>query len=162
MNKTLYQLIFYAVRITYPGMKTTAKWPLSQAMHETGGFTSNLAVTANNLHGMKMPTKRKTAASGKTASGFASFRSKFDSIRDYIMWLDYNKFYDDATLEGFIKNGYAEDRVYYEKVAKMYTTLAPDFLNPSSVLLGVAAFGLGGVALVTAGSNTPKPSKKAW
>lgn len=83
-------LNFYIARLFYPRY-----WYLpynvlkSQAILETGNFTSNIYKENNNYFGMKLPRIRKTHADGENR-GHATFPLKIDSITDYFLWLEYN------------------------------------------------------------------------
>jgi len=62
----------------------------AQAMHETGVFTSPVFMENNNAFGMRQPEKRPTVSIGENR-GYAVYESVEDSIRDLILWFDYNK-----------------------------------------------------------------------
>lgn len=61
----------------------------AQAVLESGAFTSKLFKTANNLFGMKVPTKRETSSVGKTQSGYSKYTDWNLSVYDYFLWQDY-------------------------------------------------------------------------
>jgi uncharacterized membrane protein len=148
MNKKLFQYIFILLKLGFPRVKVSAGWPLAQAVHESANFTSNLAVTANNLFGMNYPSVRKTCAISKDANGYAMYRSKLDSIRDYLMWLDQLDILDDQRLVAKIKGNYATDKKYYDKVARVYNGEISELVQPSSLLLGGVAAAVAGTAAV--------------
>lgn len=64
---------------------------VAQAKHETKGYRSAIFNENNNFFGMKMPEKRQTKAVGINRN-HAVYKSKSDSVKDYLLWLDYNKF----------------------------------------------------------------------
>jgi hypothetical protein len=68
----------------------TAKILTAQAMHETGMFKDNKYTVGCNAFGMKYPEKRETFATGQAPNGYAIFDSVDDSVKDLIMWLEYN------------------------------------------------------------------------
>lgn len=88
-----------------------------QYVIESGWGTSNLAVTHNNLFGMKYPQNRPTTAYGKTSNGFAKYRSIRDSIIDYALW---QSFYANNLSEteylSYLSKVYAEDPKYIWKL----------------------------------------------
>lgn len=63
----------------------TAKYIVSQSVHETGNFTSKIFKENNNLFGMKMPEIRETTAKG-SKYGHAIFGSIEGSLDDYTMF----------------------------------------------------------------------------
>lgn len=91
---------------------------IRQAKLETGHFSSAIFQENNNLFGMKSPKVRKTVSTGENR-GHATYDHWTDSIRDYILWMDYYKergycmqdylhFLDDIS--------YAEDELYTQKL----------------------------------------------
>lgn len=95
----------------------------AQAVLESGNFTSNNFKKNNNLFGMKVPKQRANMNSGGTKY------SKYDkweySIVDYALYqatffTDSNgKIVDRATYLLKLKNSYASDPKYIEKVDKL-------------------------------------------
>lgn len=76
----------------------------SQAAFETDGFTSNVLVNNNNAFGMRQPKVRDTTSLGDK-NGYASYASIDDSIRDRLLWDDYNKVsYEGATVTTFVQS----------------------------------------------------------
>ncbi len=143
MTIQLFQLLFFSVGLLYPSVHVSAVWPLAQAVHESGKFTSNLAVSYHNLFGMMYPSVRKTTAIGKTDKGFAIYRSKLDCIRDYFMFLDQLELKTDEQLVTYIKTRYATDARYYTKVAAAVEQLRPQLFGVGDL----AKFSAGGLAL---------------
>lgn len=89
----------------------------SQALLETGFFTSQIFFENNNLFGMKKPYVRKTLVSGVNR-GHATYGHWTDSVKDYVLWYDfmtrnktYNNYYD-----FLVTIGYAEDGGYIQKL----------------------------------------------
>lgn len=85
----------------------------AQAAFETGEFTSEILVGNNNAFGMRQPKVRDTTSLGDK-NGYASYASIDDSIRDRLLWDDYNKVsYEGATVTSFVqglnKLSYFED-----------------------------------------------------
>lgn len=73
----------------YPG--DLWKVIFAQAYHETGGFTSDIFLKANNLFGMKFPKIRPTLAKG-IYSGHAYFENIEESVKDLEIYLKYVNF----------------------------------------------------------------------
>lgn len=62
----------------------------AQAVLETGHFSSVLFKKANNLFGMKKPTKRETLANKDTTmKGYAVFPDWTISVNDYLLWQEH-------------------------------------------------------------------------
>jgi hypothetical protein len=61
---------------------------LLQSQLETGHYTSDIFLNANNLFGMKYPSHRPTVASG-TYKGHAKYAHWSDSVIDYVMWQEW-------------------------------------------------------------------------
>lgn len=88
----------------------------SQAIIESGNFTSNIWKENNNMFGMKMPERRATLAIGIN-KGHSVYRSWKECIVDYAL-------FQSSYLRGlseeeyFVKvgNSYAEDGSYEKKV----------------------------------------------
>ena len=73
-------------------VKNDIKFPevvFAQAVLETGHFTSKLFQQANNLFGMKIPSKRETLAVGKRKGNYAVFHDWLSSVSDYQIWQQY-------------------------------------------------------------------------
>lgn len=78
-----------------------AKIVVSQAIHESGNFSSNVFKTANNAFGMKYPSRRpRKYIKGKSnivmrsegATPYAEYTSPEQSVKDLILgWHAYNK-----------------------------------------------------------------------
>ena len=64
----------------------------AQAIHETGNYSSPLALEANNLFGMKRPNKRPFLGIGETNSGYAKYSSWSDAVADLLVWMDATSF----------------------------------------------------------------------
>ena len=90
---------------------------VSQAILETGTFTSNIFNKNNNLFGMKHPRVRPTTSQGSNM-GHAVYEHWTCSVKDYKHWYDYmtrNREYDNYMA--FLTNiGYAEDYNYLFKL----------------------------------------------
>lgn len=99
------------------------KWIEAIAKHETANYTSRLYKEANNLFGMGMPSIRPTLAtpSGIQIEGqeMARYPSKQDSIKDFLLWLNYQNCPDTFTgpdqLIQFMK-----DRSYFTESYENY------------------------------------------
>lgn len=88
----------------------------SQAIIESGNFTSNIWKENNNMFGMKVPERRATLAIG-ISKGHAVYRNWRDCLVDYAL-------YQSAYLRGLsedeyfskIGRSYAEDGSYEKKI----------------------------------------------
>jgi len=95
----------------------------TQAILETGLFTSPIFYENNNLFGMKEPRVRKTTAIGSNR-GHATYDNWVDSVDDYILWYNYvtrNRVYTDY-LDFLVYIGYAEDPYYLSKLLLLKET----------------------------------------
>ena len=91
---------------------------IAQAKLETGNFTSPIFRESNNLFGMKHPRVRQTTSLG-SHRGHAYYHHWTDSVRDYVMWLQYyqQRGYCTRDYIAFITAiGYAEDPYYIDKI----------------------------------------------
>jgi len=61
---------------------------LLQSRLETGFYSSDIFLNANNLFGMRYPTHRPTVATG-TYKEHASYAHWSDSVIDYVLWQEY-------------------------------------------------------------------------
>jgi len=61
---------------------------LLQSRLETGFYSSDIFLNANNLFGMKYPTRRPTVATG-TYKEHAKYAHWSDSVIDYVLWQEY-------------------------------------------------------------------------
>ena len=107
-------------------MKYGIKFPdvvFAQAVLESGQFTSKLFKSANNLFGMKIPTKRESSANGKTKSGYSSYEDWNFSVYDYSLWQNFmlkNK--SDLTKKEYLAllgKVYAEDKRYVSSLKRV-------------------------------------------
>lgn len=91
----------------------------SQAILETGRFTSNIYKENKNLFGMKKPSKRPTTVISENR-GHAVYPSYYSSVIDYILRQKYfniqPQLYDnDKYINDTFNTGYAEDTHYKTK-----------------------------------------------
>ena len=93
-----------------------------QAILESGEFTSKLFKSANNLFGMKVPSKRESAKIGVTQSGYSKYEDWRYSVYDYSLWQDHMlKTRDDITKKQYfalLGRVYAEDPQYVNKLKR--------------------------------------------
>lgn len=61
---------------------------LLQSRLETGFYSSDIFLNANNLFGMKYPSRRPTVATG-TYKEHAKYDHWSDSVVDYVLWQEY-------------------------------------------------------------------------
>ena len=90
----------------------------SQAIIESGNFTSNIWRENNNMFGMKMPERRPTLAIG-ISKGHAVYKNWKECIIDYALFQ--SSYLRELTEEEYfmkISNSYAEDGSYEKKVRK--------------------------------------------
>lgn len=95
----------------------------AQAVLESGAFTSKLFKTANNLFGMRVPTKRETSSVGKTQSGYSKYTDWNLSVYDYFLWQDY-MLRDKAELTknqylALLGRVYASDKKYVSSLKRV-------------------------------------------
>lgn len=94
---------------------------IAQCKHETGNFTSKLFWKNNNLTGMKLPSSRKTTATGEQ-SGHAFYESWVQCVEDYALWQQEFKSYisscssEDDYQKVLEHVGYAVDSKYNQKL----------------------------------------------
>lgn len=95
----------------------------AQAVLESGQFTSKLFKSANNLFGMRIPTKRESSANGQTKSGYSSYEDWVFSVYDYSLWQNYmlkNK--NDLTKKEYLAllgKIYAQDKRYVSSLKRV-------------------------------------------
>jgi hypothetical protein len=90
------------------------RWWTAVSDLETGTWTSDLYKKYNNCFGMKMPKTRNTTAITPTPTGFASYNSASDSVKDIILYLkNFNYPLDFENVESLVtymkKVGYFEE-----------------------------------------------------
>jgi flagellum-specific peptidoglycan hydrolase FlgJ len=95
----------------------------AQALLESGEFTSKLFKSANNLFGMKVPSKRESVRIGSTSNGYSKYEDWSLSIYDYSLWQDYmlkNK--GDLTKNQYLAllgKVYASDKKYVSSLKRV-------------------------------------------
>lgn len=118
LNKTLLQSEY----------SNLARYWFYIAAFETGNFTSNLFLNANNPWGMMMPKKRKTTASGTYVSSrpWARYNSLEDSAKDIILYMiEFNYPTSEPSFFAFVstmkRKGYFEEPfdIYYSRAEAM-------------------------------------------
>lgn len=91
-----------------------AQLVLTQMMHESADFTSNVYKRNNNPMGMKVPRVRKSpyilgsgtkAPSNEGSTPYARFASLTDAVKDLFHWLRYNKirFNEMETIKQYVE-----------------------------------------------------------
>jgi len=70
--------------------KESGYWTAVSA-HETGGWTSEVYKSNNNMFGMKQPEQRDTTSEGEK-NGYASYKNEMDSILDLLLWINARQF----------------------------------------------------------------------
>jgi hypothetical protein len=92
-----------------------------QAQLETGNFTSELFIKANNLFGMKLPHVRDTYADGEY-NYHAYYKTWISCVKDYKLFQEYyaSQSYDLTDYLSFLKDmGYATDKKYLSKLGEI-------------------------------------------
>lgn len=100
---------------------------LAQMIHETGIWTSAIFVENSNPFGMKCARQRETLCISENR-GHGVFKSFTHALVDYQMWQE--KYYpkdrlldDKEYIEFLVKQGYAEDQAYLNKVNQWYSVI---------------------------------------
>lgn len=89
-----------------------AQYWTAVSAHETGIWTSKIYTENFNLFGMKQPHERETTSAGEK-SGYASYLSDDDSIKDIMLWIKARQMpMDHATIQKFVSDMKA--RGYFE------------------------------------------------
>jgi len=100
----------------------------AQAMHETGVFTSPLFLKYNNAFGMKQPVQRNTLSKGITESGYASYETVEDSIKDLQLWLDAKQAPEQfESADAYVE--YIKSKGYFEATLNSYKKAVNKHLN---------------------------------
>jgi len=100
----------------------------AQAMHETGIFESDLFKKYNNAFGMKQPTQRKTTSAGISPTGYATYKTVADSIKDldlYFQAKQYPQTFDNA--ESYVD--FLKSKGYFEAPLNSYKKAVLRHLN---------------------------------
>jgi flagellum-specific peptidoglycan hydrolase FlgJ len=141
MNNLSFQVMFYTLRLAHPKLlNVSARLPLAQAHVESGNWLKPIFTAYNNMFGMKQPSVRQTTSLGPTPTGFASFRSAWDSIRDYLLWLEAFELYSDEALEKRLVANYAVgDKQYLNKLNAVAAGFAGELVSPMALAVKTAA-----------------------
>ncbi len=96
-----------------------AQWWVAISKFETANFRSNLAINYNNLFGMKVANKRPRDQAGASPSGFASYDSWAQSIRDQLLYLKYFNYPKDfESLQDLV--AFMKSKGYFEEPLSVY------------------------------------------
>lgn len=91
----------------------------SQAVLESGNFSSDIFKENHNLFGMKMPERRATTAIGVNR-GHAVYKNWRESVIDYaLMQAAYYRGLSEKEYLDKICSVYAEDSMYRKRIVKM-------------------------------------------
>lgn len=117
----------------------------SQAVHETGNFTSAIYKENNNLFGMKQARVRENTATGENR-GHATYNSLFDSVIDYILRqknfnIKAQLFQTEIYINDTFNSGYAEDTSYMTKWRNLYKSINPMYKYLLYALIVLLPFG---------------------
>jgi len=153
----------YRTALSEGASDTFARIVLSQMVHESANFTSNVFKQNNNPLGMKVPSVRKSpyilgagtnapANEGKTP--YARFASLADATRDLFHWLRFNKidFKNISTPDQYA--AVLKQKGYYGDTQKNYTNALTRFFSQLSDVaftgggVGVLIFVVASVALL--------------
>lgn len=94
-------------------------WVISQAILETGNFTSKNFLQNHNLFGMKY--NKRGYAIGKGNNDYSIYNDWVSSLLDYAKWQDVK--YKGGNYLAFLKRvGYAEDPRYAMKLKQIILT----------------------------------------
>jgi hypothetical protein len=106
--------------ILYAFLKDNNAWYpeilLKQAKLESGNYTSDVYINANNLYGMKKVGKRQTTQLNTTYKGYGCYTNWCESVLDRMLW-DVNRFNNiKPTEEEYLEamSIYAETENYAE------------------------------------------------
>ncbi len=94
-----YELLIEYLELKYPEYNDVI---IKQFILETGWFKSKIFKENNNICGMKLPRKRVTLATGKKYN-HAVYNTVWDSIDDYMLWLEYHDKYKSDDYYTFFK-----------------------------------------------------------
>ena len=106
--------------ILYVFLKDNNAWYpeilLKQAKIESGNYTSNVYMNANNLYGMKKVGKRQTTQLNNTYNGYGCYTNWCESVLDRMLWDIFYFKNIKPSKEEYIKamNIYAEAENYAE------------------------------------------------
>ena len=100
----------------------------AQAMHETGIFTSPLFLKYNNAFGMKMPVQRHTLATQPTPTGYATYNSVEDSIKDLVLYFSAKEYPETFETVGEYVD-FAKTKGYFEASLASYKKAVTKYLN---------------------------------
>lgn len=103
---------------------------VAQAKHESGNFKSKIFTENNNLFGMKVPKKREHLCVGKKY-GHAIYNTIEDSIRDYILWMNYFSAPKDANLKEYID--FLKSKRYFEDKKTNYIRGVKHFYENTNI-----------------------------
>jgi len=113
-NFTLELFYDYLIYLKVPNRDIVFK----QAQHETGNFKSHKFTQCNNLFGMMIPRIRKTTAVS-SIDHFAYYEHWTESVKDYVLFLDYRKPKQVCYYRYLDSVGYATDKEYTMKLKKI-------------------------------------------
>jgi flagellum-specific peptidoglycan hydrolase FlgJ len=92
----------------------------AQARLESNGFKSRIFLENNNMFGMKQSTRRSSTNKGEQY-GHAYYDTWRESVLDYALWQC--KYLSQITTRAeyleYLKNNYAQDPNYYNKLIKI-------------------------------------------
>ena len=92
----------------------------AQARLESNGFKSRIFLENNNMFGMKQSTRRSSTNKGEQY-GHAYYDTWRESVLDYALWQC--KYLSQITTRAeyleYLKNNYAQDPNYYNKLTKI-------------------------------------------
>lgn len=96
----------------------------AQAIIESGNFTSKIWKENNNMFGMKMPERRATLACS-IRYGHSVYKNWRDCLIDYALYqMSYMRGLSEDEYFEKLKNSYASDEYYINKIKKLKQSLS--------------------------------------
>lgn len=129
--------MIHIVKQLYGFGKISTNLIYAQSLHETGNFTSAVFKENKNLFGMRQAKRRKNFATG-TNRNHATFKTHFDSIRDYFERqknFRVNNTSDALFVETTLSTNYAEDTNYKQKWLATNSSLVSPVSTKTLIIL---------------------------
>jgi len=127
-QKAAFREIKKAAIIDYGYLPEVAAAIAGQAAHETGRYKSDLAVKYNNLFGMKSGGGGGGIQSGEK-SGFATYDSMEDSLKDLDLWLTAKGFNKSEPMQPENYLQWIKSKRYFEDTLQNYKTSVLSLIN---------------------------------
>lgn len=98
----------------------------AQSQLESANFTSNLFRSQNNAFGMKNAFQRNQLGEPKAGTEFRAYSSLDESIKDFILWLDFTSFPVVSDVNTYVRR--LKERSYFEEPQSEYITALKTWL----------------------------------